>query len=84
MAYYFGWMNFYHTCGFIPALAGVAMYLYRWFKGATVDTDPYLPFFSVFMAIWGVLFLVVRTIKAMSFVCCSISCGLYFSKGNVQ
>ena len=58
MAFYFGWMNFYTTYIIMPALVGVAMYMCR--PGSvTVDTDPYLPFFSVFMAIWAVLFVVV-------------------------
>ena len=58
VAFYFGWMNFYATCIIIPALVGMAMYLLRP-SDTSVDTDPYLPFFSVIMAIWGVLFLIV-------------------------
>jgi len=58
VAFYFGWMNFYATYIIIPALVGVAMYMFRP-GNVTVDTDPYLPFFSVFMAIWAVLFVVV-------------------------
>ena len=60
VAFYFSWMNFYSTFIVIPAIVGVVMYLLR-SSNATVDTDPYLPFFSVFMAIWGVLFLVVSS-----------------------
>ncbi len=59
MAFYFAWMNFYSTSILFPAVVGVVMYLTRG-AGTTVDTDPYLPFYSVFMAIWAVLFLVVR------------------------
>ena len=58
LAYYFGWMNFYTLCIIAPAIVGAAMYLFR-SPDDTVDTDPYLPLFSVVMAIWGVLFLVV-------------------------
>lgn len=61
MAFYFAWMNFYTTFIFIPALIGLSMYLFRP-SGVTVDNDPYLPFFSVIMALWGVLFLVVSGI----------------------
>ena len=64
MAFYFGWMNFYATCIIIPALVGLAMYLLR-SSDTSVDTDPYLPFFSVIMAIWGVLFLIVSIESAI-------------------
>ena len=58
VAFYFAWMNFYSTYILVPALVGVVMYFARG-ASTTVDTDPYLPFYSVFMAIWAVLFLVV-------------------------
>ncbi len=51
-------MQFYSLCALVPAVVGVAMYALR-SSDDTVDTDPYLPFFSVFMSIWAVLFLVV-------------------------
>ena len=54
-------MQFYSTCILIPLVFGVLMYFVRE-DDATVDTDPYLPLFSVFMAIWAVLFLVVSQI----------------------
>ena len=59
VAFYFGWMDFYSTCILVPLTVGLVMYLMRG-RETTVDTDPYLPLFSVFMAIWAVLFLVVR------------------------
>ena len=43
-----------------PLVIGLAMYAFRP-RGVTVDTDPYLPFFSVVMALWGVLFVVVSS-----------------------
>lgn len=61
VAFYFGWMDFYSTCILIPLILGLVMYLVRG-QETTVDTDPYLPLFSVFMAIWAVLFLVVRLV----------------------
>ncbi len=51
-------MHFYALCIIVPALVGVGMYALRP-SGVSVDTDAYLPFFSVVMALWGVLFLVV-------------------------
>lgn len=62
MAFYFGWMHFYSTYMIMPAVVGLAMYFFRP-SGITVDTDPYLPFFSVFMAIWAVLFIVVSSCR---------------------
>ena len=70
MAFYFGWMHFYSTYMIMPAVVGLAMYIFRP-SGITVDTDPYLPFFSVFMAIWAVLFVVVSA-------CGQRSCQLAF------
>ena len=66
MAFYFGWMNFYSTYMIVPAVVGLMMYMFRP-SGITVDTDPYLPFFSVFMAIWAVLFVVVSVGKGVVF-----------------
>lgn len=57
-AFYFAWMNFYSSYILVPALLGILMYLLRG-ADTTVDTDAYLPFYSVFMALWGVFFLVV-------------------------
>ena len=66
VAFYFGWMNFYSTYMIVPAVLGLVMYMFRP-SGITVDTDPYLPFFSVFMAIWAVLFVVVSVGKGVVF-----------------
>ena len=56
VGFYFAWMSFYSSFIFIPALLGFLMYLLRP-ADMSVDTDPYLPFYSMFIAIWGVLFL---------------------------
>ena len=58
VGFYFTWMKFYSSFVFWPAILGILMFLFRP-SSATVDTDAYLPFYSVFMALWGVLFLVV-------------------------
>lgn len=60
IAFYFGWMCFYLKFICAPLVIGLAMYAFRP-RGITVDTDPYLPFFSVVMALWGVLFVVVSS-----------------------
>ena len=59
VGFYFGWMCFYLKFICFPLIIGLVMYLLS-LRGVTVDTDPYLPFFSVIMALWGVLFTVVR------------------------
>lgn len=58
-------MCFYMTFICVPVVIGLAMYLLRP-AGVTVDTDPYLPLFSVIMALWGVLFLVVSPVAQTS------------------
>ena len=59
VGFYFGWMCFYIKFICIPLMIGLTMYSLCP-DGVTVDTDPYLPFFSIIMALWGVLFIVVR------------------------
>ena len=58
MGFYFGWMSFYLRFIWVPLVVGLAMYVLR-LRGVTVNTDPYLPFFSIVMVLWGVLFVVV-------------------------
>ena len=60
VGFYFGWMSFYSKFIGVPLVIGLAMYILRP-RGITVDTDPYLPFFSIVMALWGVLFVVVSS-----------------------
>lgn len=56
VGFYFAWMKFYSMFILLPALVGFLMYVLR--PGdISVDNDPYLPFYSMFIAIWGVLFL---------------------------
>ena len=62
VGFYFTWMKFYSSFVFWPAVLGILMFLFRP-SNATVDTDAYLPFYSVFMALWGVLFLVVSALN---------------------
>ena len=61
VGFYFGWMCFYSKFISAPLVIGLAMYVLRSRGGVTVDTDPYLPFFSIVMALWGVLFVVVSS-----------------------
>ena len=61
VGFYFGWMCFYLKFICIPLVIGLVMYCLQ-LRGVTVDTDPYLPLFSVIMALWGVLFIVVSSV----------------------
>ena len=58
VAFYFAWMNYYSMLALLPGVIGGLMYLLRP-SDNSVDNDQYLPFYSVIIAIWGILFLVV-------------------------
>ena len=58
VALYFGWMQFFSVFLNYSAIVGLIMYFLRP-SDASIDNDPYVPLFSVFMAVWGVLFLIV-------------------------
>ena len=58
VALYFAWMKFFSTFLCYSATVGMIMYFMRP-SGASIDNDPYVPLFSLFMAVWGVLFLIV-------------------------
>ncbi len=62
VAFYFAWMDYYSACIMVPAVVGGVMYVARG-RHTTVDTDPYLPFYSVFMAMWAILYLVVSSVN---------------------
>lgn len=64
VGYYFAWMNFYSMFLLLPAMVGCIMYLLRP-SSSSVDNDPYLPFYSVFISIWGVLFIRVNSQQYM-------------------
>ncbi len=59
IGFYFAWMTYYSRCILIPLFIGLVMFILRP-SDCTVDTDAYLPFYSIIVAIWAVLFLVVR------------------------
>jgi hypothetical protein len=54
-AFYFGWLEFYTRWLLLPAVAGVLLFLAQMYHG-TLDV-PYVPLFSLFMAVWSILFL---------------------------
>jgi len=43
-------------------------------SGASIDNDPYVPLFSLFMAVWGMLFLIVSVMYQVNIYCgvCSL------------
>ena len=64
VALYFGWMQFFSGFLKYSAIVGLIMYFLRP-SDASIDNDPYVPLFSVFMAVWGVLFLIVSTLHTI-------------------
>lgn len=59
VALYFVWMDFFGKMLLFPALFGIAYYTLRP-SDATVVEDPFMPILSAFMALWSILYLVVR------------------------
>ena len=58
MAFYFAWMMCF-TWTLIPiAVLGLLMYFFKP-PGVTVDDNPLLPLYEVFMAFWAISFMVV-------------------------
>ena len=56
-AFYFAWLNFLTRWLCFPGLLGLFVFLLRWYRNDTIDTDEYTPFFGVITFLWGVCFL---------------------------
>ena len=59
VGFYFALKCFYLKFISVPLAIGLAIYALCLY-GVTIDNDHCLPFFSVIMALWGLLFIVVR------------------------
>eukprot|EP00434_Breviolum_minutum_P024337 symbB.v1.2.021492.t1/scaffold1806.1/size131321/7 len=57
VALYFAWLNHFTLWLLAPAVVGLLCYLRMRCFGFTVDDDPYLPFYSLFVVFWGISFL---------------------------
>eukprot|EP00435_Cladocopium_sp_Y103_P015192 s677_g3.t1 len=57
VALYFAWMNHFTLWLLAPAVVGLLCFLRMRICGFTVDDDPYLPFYSLFVIFWGFAFL---------------------------
>lgn len=57
VALYFAWLNHFTLWLLAPAVVGLLCFLRMRMCGFTVDDDPYLPFYSLFVIFWGVAFL---------------------------
>ncbi|CAK9032945.1 unnamed protein product [Durusdinium trenchii] len=57
VALYFAWLNHFTLWLVAPAAVGLLFYLRMHFFGFTVDDDPFLPFYSLFVVFWGMCFL---------------------------
>ena len=55
VGFYFAWLEFYTHWLVLPAIAGGALFVFQVWYGS-VDA-PYVPLFSLFMALWSTLFL---------------------------
>ena len=56
VAFYFAWMNFFTLWLTAPGAVGLAVYLHKVYYEYTVDNDPWIPFFSLFMVLWACMF----------------------------
>ncbi|CAE8598029.1 unnamed protein product [Polarella glacialis] len=56
VAFYFAWLNSFTAWLSVPALIGLACYAHMQVHGFTVDDHPFLPFYSLFAVLWGVVF----------------------------
>jgi len=66
VAFYFGWMNFY-TFWLIPAAVVGATLSFVRPADVTIDNAPYIPFFALFMVLWGFLFIKIWKRKTAEF-----------------
>lgn len=57
VALYFAWLNHFTCWLLLPSLVGLLFYLRMRLCGRTVDDDPFVPFYSLFVVFWGVAFL---------------------------
>lgn len=56
VALYFAWMNSFNSWLVAPALFGLLCSVHMHVSGLTVDDHPYLPFHSLFVVLWSVVF----------------------------
>ncbi|CAM9723991.1 unnamed protein product [Chrysoparadoxa australica] len=56
IAFYFAWMQHFTVWLRLPAVAGLALYARRVLAGDSVDDDPYVPFYSLTVILWGAAF----------------------------
>ena len=68
VCFYFAWMQFFTKALLVPAVAGLAMWFCRP-AGVTVDNSPLVPFFSLGMVLWAILFVVYWDRAASGHAC---------------
>jgi len=61
VALYFAWMKFFGTFLCYSTAVGLVLYFLRP-SIASIDNDPYVPLFSLFIVVWGVLFIIVSDV----------------------
>ena len=57
VAFYFAWMKCYQTFLIVPSAIGVLLQFVNYGANMNEDNNHVMPFFGIFMAFWGMLFL---------------------------
>lgn len=57
VAFYFAWMGFLSRWLAFPGALGLLVFVWRWYRGDTLDEDEYTPFYGIVTFFWAVLFL---------------------------
>lgn len=57
VGFYFAWLGFLTRWYFFPGSLAALVYGFRLYRGDTIDTDEYVPFFGLVTFLWAVLFL---------------------------
>ena len=56
VAYYFAWMGYLGLWLRFLGVFGLSAYIFRQYRGDTIDTDEYTPFYGVLCFLWSILF----------------------------
>jgi hypothetical protein len=56
IAYYFAFLGTLAKWSGCLGIFGLSCFLYRWYRGDTIDTDEYTPFYGLLCFLWAVLF----------------------------
>eukprot|EP00977_Amphora_coffeiformis_P027664 scaffold34630_cov185-Amphora_coffeaeformis.AAC.10 len=57
VGFYFAWLGFLTRWYFFPGALGALVFVFRLYRGDTIDTDEYTPFYGLLTFLWAVFFL---------------------------